>query len=311
MNTNMVRAMVAVASLCASATVFAEVINSNREGIELRPDGKGGSIAVESRGSGQARGKPPATKSNGIDFHGGPVMTNTTNVYYIWYGDWAKNSAQQILADLMNGLDASDIYNINTSYYDAAGKAVVNSVMLQPSVTDNYSLGTSLSDAKVQNVVANAITSGKLPNDPDGVYFVLTSADVQETSGFGTVYCGWHTHANIDGTDIKYAFVGDATTQAPSGCIAVTDSTSPNGNKGADGMASVIYHELSEAVTDPDLNAWYDRRGYENADKCAWKFGATFTAANGGIANVSLGKRDFLLQQNWVNANGGYCSVSY
>ena len=36
---------------------------------------------------------------------------------------------------------------------------------------------------------------------------------------------------------------------------------------------------LEETATDPDLNAWYDRRGYENADKCAWTFGTTYTVA--------------------------------
>ena len=54
-------------------------------------------------------------------------------------------------------------------------------------------------------------------------------------------------------------------------------------------MASIIAHELEEAVTDPDLNAWYDSRGYENADKCAWTFGTTYTAANGAEANMTLG----------------------
>ena len=56
-------------------------------------------------------------------------------------------------------------------------------------------------------------------------------------------------------------------------------------------MASIIAHELEEAATDPDLNAWYDRRGDENADKCAWTFGTTYTAANGAIANMNLGAR--------------------
>ena len=88
-------------------------------------------------------------------------------------------------------------------------------------------------------------------------------------------------------------------------------TTGPNGNAGADGMASVLAHELEEAATDPDLNAWYDRRGYENADKCAWTFGAEYTAANGTRANMHLGSRDFLIQQNWVNASGGYCAVGY
>jgi hypothetical protein len=88
-------------------------------------------------------------------------------------------------------------------------------------------------------------------------------------------------------------------------------SVSPNGLPGPDAMASVIAHELEEAATDPDLNAWYDRRGYENADKCAWTFGTTYTTANGSKANMKLGGLDFLIQRNWVNASGGYCALSY
>ena len=106
-----------------------------------------------------------------------------------------------------------------------------------------------------------------------------------------------------------WSFVGDAATQCSSSCMEQT--TSPNGDAGADGMVSVLAHELEEAVTDPDLNAWYDRRGAENADKCAWTFGATYTTNNGSLANMKLGQRDFLIQQNWVNAAGGYCALRY
>src|SRR5262249_45250640 len=60
-----------------------------------------------------------------------------------------------------------------------------------------------------------------------------------------------------------------------------------------------------EAVTDPDLNAWYDRRGGGNADKSAWTFGAADTRLNGGTANMNLGGLDYLIQQNWGNAGGG------
>ena len=62
--------------------------------------------------------------------------------------------------------------------------------------------------------------------------------------------------------------------------------------------------------TDPDLNAWYDRRGMENADKCAWTFGTTYNNGT-GVANVHLGSRDYLIQQNWVNASGGFCAMSH
>ena len=69
--------------------------------------------------------------------------------------------------------------------------------------------------------------------------------------------------------------------------------------------------ELEEAVTDPDLNAWYDPRGQENADKCAWTFGTTYLAANGSRANMKLGTMDYLIQQNWANAGGGCCALKY
>ncbi|MGA7799742.1 MAG: hypothetical protein WCC36_02940 [Gammaproteobacteria bacterium] len=76
-------------------------------------------------------------------------------------------------------------------------------------------------------------------------------------------------------------------------------------------MASVIAHEVDEMVTDPDLNAWYDHRGYENAAKCAWKFGATYKTANGSSANMNLAGMDYLIQQNRENASGGSCVLSY
>src|SRR5262249_39939970 len=86
---------------------------------------------------------------------------------------------------------------------------------------------------------------------------------------------------------------------------------SPNGSPGADGMVSVIAHELEESTSDPQLNAWYDSSLYENADKCAWTFGATFTSSNGAIANMMLNGREYLVQQNWVNSGAGSCAVTY
>jgi hypothetical protein len=247
--------------------------------------------------------------STAISYHGGPVLANGVNAYYIWYGNWSGNISRTILPVLAQYIGGSPYFNINTTYYNGSGVHVLNLVRLAGQTNDDYSQGTALSDGAVQTVVKAAISSGALgPADPAGVYFVLTSADVNETSGFCTQYCGWHTHGTIAGTDIKYAFIGNPA-RCPNACSA--QSTSPNGNLGADAMASIIAHELEEATTDPDLNAWYDKRGYENADKCAWTFGATYITANGAHANMNLGGLDFLIQQNWVNASGGYCSLRY
>ena len=307
--------MFAVSCLAAAiaTSAFAGAVRPPAAGDDLVPTGKGWGERPapgtdNASATGQARAARPQKTSNGIGYHGGPVLNgSTTNVYYIWYGNWSGNSAVTILSDLGNTLGGSPYFNINTTYYDGSNNHVKNSVTLSGSRNDSYSQGTSLSDAQIQTVVANAITGG-LPKDPNAVYFVLTSADVTASSGFCTQYCGWHTHATIGGTDIKYSFVGNPD-RCPSACEAQT--TGPNGNAGADGMASIIAHELEEAVTDPDLNAWYDNRGYENADKCAWTFGTESTASNGAKYNVSLGSRQYLIQQNWVNASGGYCSMSY
>jgi len=185
---------------------------------------------------------------------------------------------------------------------------VSNSVTYGGATSVGYTHGKSLTDANIQTIVSEAISANALPKDTSAVYFVLTSADVTASSGFCTQYCGWHTHGTIGGSDIKYSFVGNAD-RCPSSCAQQT--TSPNGNAGADAMVSIVAHELEEAVTDPDLNAWYDRRGAENADKCAWTFGTQSTASNGSKYNVTLGGSKFLIQQNWVNASGGYCSMSF
>jgi hypothetical protein len=176
---------------------------------------------------------------------------------------------------------------------------------LARSTADKYSQGTQLSDWGVRTIVANALSSGRLPKDENGIYFVLTSSDVAETSGFCSQYCGWHTWDIILGADIKYAFVGNPD-QCPSGCEAQT--ISPNNNSGADGMASIMAHEAVEMLTDPDIDAWYDSGGNENADKCAWRFGPTIGQIGRGVYNQTFGTRHWLLQMNWENSRGGGCA---
>jgi len=255
------------------------------------------------------------TTGNGIDYHGGPVLDTVlgspTKVYYIWYGDWSQDpNANGILTNFAQNIGGSPYFNINTTYFDSANASVVNqiayggsfSVTVYPAGSGTYQ--KTLSDSDIQAIVASVN-----PTDANGVYFVLTSPDVNESSGFCTRYCGWHTYGFINGRNIKYAFIGDAAAACPYSCE--WQATGPNGGGGGDGMASVVAHELEEAVTDPNLNAWYDSSGNENADKCAWTFGTTYTAPNGALYNMTLGGMNYLIQRNWVNAAGGYCALSY
>ena len=278
---------------------------------DLRPDGKGllTRPAHESMEAMQAL-LPAARvkKGNGINYHGGPVITGTVDVYYIWYGAWASNTAKTILPDFMSHLGGSSYEHINTTYYNGSGTHVSGNIAYKSAYSTSAYLGSSLSDAQILQVVSDALAGNHLPYDANAIYFVLTSSEVTASSGFCTQYCGWHTSGSTSKGKVRYAFVGNPD-RCPSACEDQT--TSPNGNAGADGMASIIAHESEEAISDPDVNAWYDTRGEENADKCAWTFGSTKTASNGSAYNLTLGSRNYLIQQNWVNASGGYCAMSY
>jgi Phosphate-induced protein 1 conserved region len=235
-----------------------------------------------------------------ISYHGGPVMGVPT-VYLIWYGNWNQSNGsdtpagQAIVNDLLHGLNDSAYYQTNASYAGVGGSYSVGA-----SFADNYSQGSRLSDQRVANIVSNAMNSGKLPKDSNGIYFVLTSSDVSESSGFCSRYCGWHTYGTLSGTNIKYSFVGNAN-RCLNACSAQT--TGPNGNAGVDGMVSVIAHELEETNTDPNLNAWYDSSGAEDADKCAWTFGQSLsTTSTGAFYNMTLptstgSTRNYLIQR--------------
>jgi hypothetical protein len=248
-------------------------------------------------------------RGNGISYHGGAIIPGTTNAYVIWYGTWpASSTTPAITTDFLTNVGGSAYYNINTTYNNGT-VAVSNAVHYVGSTTTSAVVGTTLTDAGVQGVVSSAISSGRLPKDANGVYFVLTAADVDETSGFCSSYCGWHYYGSFAKAAIKYAFIGNSD-RCPNDCTRLRFH-SPNDNIGGDGMASVIAHELSEAVTDPLLTAWYDKDGEENADKCAFTFGDLYSTPNGSGANVRWGSRDYLIQRNWVNAGGGSCAVGY
>ena len=246
------------------------------------------------------------TTGNQVSYNGGAILLGTTKVYYIWYGTWDASSIS-ILSNFASHIGGSQYFNINTGYFDGNGASISNSVSFAGSANDNYSQGHNLNDNSIWQAVANALSHGSLPIDSNGVYFVMTSGDVQ-VSGFGSSFCGWHSQQTYNNTKIQFAFVGNPDPSQMSGCAEQT--VSPNANPGADAMANIVAHELEESVTDPAQDAWYDSSGNEVADKCAWTFGQTYTAAGNSKANMSLGGKDYLIQQNWVNAGGGYCALS-
>ena len=274
-----------------------------------------------------ARGLPlppvelaPKARGTGIQYHGGPILV-TPKVAAIYWGTsriyangptpgtkGAGSGDGSLVGFFLGHFAPSPYFNINNTYTNSGGQRVANGVTYTQYWADNAAPGSKPSDASIRAEVTKAFTSGNMTFDASTVYLVFTGSGVNLGGGFGSQYCAYHGHFSWNGNDVKYA-AQPYDWDFPSGCSAL--SGSPNNDSPADATVNTIAHETEEAATDPDLNAWYDRQGAENADKCAWTFGTTFTTSNGATANMTLGGKNFLIQRNWVNAGSGGCRQSY
>jgi hypothetical protein len=264
-------------------------------------------------------GSPTATSPTRTDsrilYHNGPVWTGTPVVYFIWYGNWGARIYQQlVVADFVSNLASSPYFRINTGYPDSAGQAPNGETIYGGAANDAYSHSATLTEADVADVVANQFRTGGLVFDPRALYVVMTSPDVtvqDSVTQFCRTCCNLHRDSVFGGSPFRYVFVGNPE-RCPSACAAQFQS--PNGDYAADAMVSWLAHALNAVVTNPTGDGWYDRYGLENSEKCEGTYGTTYTVTNQNgqfaEANIKLGYRDYLLQQNWVNGKKGHCAMS-
>ncbi len=225
--------------------------------------------------------------SPNMTYHGGSILASTVVKAIFWGTSWSNGT---FVDDKISGLDTfyggvgnSGYLKTNTEYTNSSGTHVGAGVTYQGHVTDvssgpSSAPSTSTVLARVCSNISSPVTNGYYP-----VYTDLPRG----RNG----YCAWHSAGTCGGTPVQFAFFfvldGDA------GCNPGA-STSLGHSQGLSALANVSGHELSEAVTDPRLNAWYDRNGAENADKCAWTFGASSVSFPNGSS--------WKIQGNWSNA---------
>jgi hypothetical protein len=247
-----------------------------------------------------------------ILYHGGPIMLGSVRVYLIYYGTM-PSATSSIVNDFFSNLSGSGQYNVNTTYYDAQNNFIMNSLTFSPATSiyvDPYSIGKTVTGRGVQKIVQNALQGGHLPIDEGAIYFVLTAPDVT-AQGYCSSFCAYHSNSTsiISGKDIKFSLVPGAPCTGCDGNIQnYGENNTPNGDLAGDEMTDSIIHELSEAVTDPDISAWFTRSGAENGDLCNFNYGTTYIAPNGTHANAHLGDRDYLIQTIWQNTGQGFCA---
>jgi len=280
--------------------------------------------------------RPGGGSGTGISYHGGSVLLNGTKVVSIYWGSSAHPVGYQNLP-AGTGSGASDgtligtflrslssltdvaanknYYNINHTYWGPAGSgSLINATVSYTGFWNtNGDAGapvpsTSPTDADMIALVNYGINNGRIAYDPSTVYAIFTGTGVNLGGGFGSSYCAYHTHgSNAKGTFFYAAMPYNQ--QYPSGCTS--QFASPNADVAANSEVNTLAHEIEETTTDNMGNAWFDNRGYENADKCAWTWGTTAKATNGGVYNQKAGGVNFLVQRNWVNAGSGGCATGY
>ena len=269
-------------------------------------------------------GRSAATpRALNITYHGGRVLSspNVAIIYWsrrtIYTGGPAVNTFGPGSADgslvgyWARNLGTSAYWNINTTYTDNLGNHVPNSLLYtQYWATDTLAppvgVPVNVPDSRIRNGIAYGFQTGRLTYDPQTIYAVLSDTKANLGGGFGS-YCAYHDMFVWQGKKVIYAVMPFQADFA-NGCTLL-QGTSPNSDFNADAEVDTFAHEIEESATDPDLNAWFDASGQENADKCISFYNPIYITPNGGRANMKVGTKDFLTQGNWVNTGTQHCAL--
>ena len=268
-----------VAFLAVAAYGFAQRVDDvNGKHTQLFPD------KDHALGAAKAGGGP---NQNLID-HGGAVIPSAHVVAIFWGSSWGANGSDHAkameLTNFFGQFGTTSEYNVITQYR-------VGLSGLGPTPWyDGSTPPQNVTDSAVQNEVIKYLASqGAIVNEstiyevflPSTSYASFGNSD--SCGGPNLVFCAYHSNFGYHGLDIKYASM-----PYPScgGCQWPGFTTAQN-------FEHFACHETREAVTDADGTAWFDRRGNEADDKCAWS-PAPF-----------LGTGGFGYQYEWSNSARG------
>ena len=261
-----------------------------------------------------------ATPTTQILYHGGNLLNQASvPLYAIYYGPVGDFpvTTQPIIDTFLSGLSGQPAFDVNTTYCksnttDCTGSGTSITGTLSYGIAyDSGSQGMSISSSSIPKIIQTAIATGALSASSTAIYLVMTAPTVH-VSGFCTSFCAYHTKSTkiISGYTIHYALVpepGAKCTSCDGNFATYLESTTPNGDAGADEMVDSIFHEVSETVSDPDLDAWYTSGGAENADLCNYVYqtatvNTTFKSpTTGATANAEWGHFYYLVQLIWKN----------
>ena len=233
----------------------------------------------------------------GLVNHGGPTITTAHLVPIFWGPSWSTGGSDASIAASITAyvgkFGTSGEYNVITQY---SGIQLSNLAGGAAAWYDTSTPPTNVTDAAIQGEVNKYLQTHTF--DPNAIYEVFLPSSSYSSNGTSDscggpnlAYCAYHGNYLSGANDVRYSSM-----PYPScgGCQTSGFSVTQN-------FEHFISHETREAVTDADGTAWYDRRGYEADDKCAWS-PTPFTDSSLGTNNDGTG---FAFQYEWSNANSG------
>jgi hypothetical protein len=255
--------------------------------------------------------------SGNLVYHGGPVEhTNKTYaIYWVPSGLTVSSNYESVTNQFFTDVAAdsgktSNVYYSDTQYSDGSGKisysssfggSYVDTNPLPASGCTDSVTSVCLSDAQIQAEVQKDVAAAGWTPSSTTEFFMFTAKGIGSCLDSAhcafSYYCAYHSSF---GSNYLYANMPYAMTD-PTAC----DTGQHPNNSDADATLNVTSHEHNETITDPLGNAWFDRAGYENGDKCAWKFGTSLGNNGFGQYNQVINGHDYYLQQEYSNARRG------
>lgn len=254
---------------------------------------------------------------------GGSVMAATVIYTILWVPSQLQNGGatgmpskyRNLVKRLATDYPGHGIDNVATQYYEVAkytayihnagyngGYYVDTSNYPASGCTDSATPGNCITDAQIQSEMQKVMSIKGWTGGLGHIFLLYTSSGEGSCFDSGssecayTQYCAYHSY--IAGTpDTIYANLPFGNTTA----CQLSNEPSPNNDPEADAVMTGASHEITEARTDPLLNAWFTATlGYEIGDLCAYDYGTTNTWDSGN-ANESWNGHYYLLQTEFDN----------
>lgn len=261
-----------------------------------------------------------------VRYHQGQVLHTLTAYLIFWlpgghtYDNMGSASYEGLIARYFRDVGGTRFNGILTQYWDYNGP-LQNRVTLGGTYVDTQpyphagTLADPLLDPDIEGEIGRVIAARGWETQPGDEYYIFTgygtevcytqdkSACTYTTHG---EFCGYHSFGDLNpaqpGVRLTYAMIPDI--RGCVGDLGDRPTASPNGDRVADTVISVVSHEQFETMTDPGAHSWYeaDLEEGEIGDLCVNAYG---TIRSDG-SNVTLGHGDeYVIQQEWSDLAGG------